>query len=222
MKLLLIEDNIELAKTLCEELRDNFIIEIAHTAEEGEYKAHINSYDLIILDYILPDMRGIEVGKNLRSSGIAIPIIMVTVMLSTKDKVAALDSGIDDYLTKPFDIEELKARIRALLRRPRQVIASNHMKIGDILIDLDKKHVTRGRKVISLRRKEFDLLVYLARNANRVLTREMILNYVWDSSEESDTNIVDVHIKYLRDHIDKPFQTKMIKTLHKFGYKLEI
>jgi two-component system OmpR family response regulator len=136
-------------------------------------------------------------------------------------KVEALNAGADDYITKPFSIAELLARMRALLRRPPQALASNVIAIGDLEIDLNSKRVSREGKSIFLRKKEFYLLEYLARNVGRIITREMILDHVWSTVEEPATNTIDVHIKYLRDHIDKEYERKLIKTVHGMGYKIE-
>lgn len=221
MKVLLIEDEKEMALTIGEGLGRFFTVEVAFSAKEGDYQAQVNEYDVILLDYLLPDMDGIELCRKMRGNGIQTPILMVTGNFETKNKVAALNSGIDDYITKPFSFEELRARMHAVLRRAPQTFVSNTLPIADLTLDLDKKTVERGKKSLSLRRKEFDLLEYLVRNAGKVVTRNMILEHVWDSAYESATNAVDVHIKYLRDQIDKPFEKKLIKTVHGVGYKIE-
>jgi DNA-binding response OmpR family regulator len=136
-------------------------------------------------------------------------------------KITALDEGADDYMVKPFHVKELQARLRALLRRTSQRLGSDVIKVNDVTIDLGKKIVRRGETVIPLRRKEFDLLEYLARNQGKVVTRSMILDHVWDSSYDTFTNIVDVHINYLRHQLDKNFSKKIIKTVHGVGYKLD-
>lgn len=221
MRILLIEDEKDTAQILKRNLDNYFTVEVAYSGEEGEYLASVNDYDLIILDLMLPDMNGMEVTRKLRDNKIFTPILVLTAQFETESKIKALDLGADDYLTKPFSIEELLARIRALLRRPPQVLTSNIISVGDLIIDLNKRLVMRSGKTLFLRRKEFYLLEYLARNVGRVITRSMILDHVWESSNESLTNIVDVHIKYLRDQIDKPFNTKLIKTVHGMGYKIE-
>lgn len=221
MRLLLIEDDKETANTIKEELVDNYIVELAFSGEDGEYQAQINEYDLIILDLGLPDIDGLEVCRRLRENRVQTPILILTGEDDTDKKVSLLDCGADDYLTKPFEVSELKARLKTLLRRSPELSSSNILSIGDLTIDLNKMSVTRGIKTITLRRKEFYLLEYLARNVGRVITREMILDHIWESSEESITNIIDVHIKYLRDQIDRPFEKKLIKTVHGLGYKLE-
>ncbi|MBI2039655.1 response regulator transcription factor [Candidatus Microgenomates bacterium] len=220
MKILVVDDDQEIVDTLKDQLTAYFIIETAQTGEEGEFLAQVNDYDLIILDYLLPDISGLEICQKLRENNIKTPILMLTGKDEVAEKVKALNVGIDDYLTKPFNFDELLARIKALLRRPHP-IQSNLINVGDLTIDLDKGVVRRGQKVIHLRRKELYLLEYLARNVGRVISREMILEHVWDSTEEPLTNTVDVHIKYLRDHVDREFNKKLIKTVHGLGYKLE-
>lgn len=220
MKILVVDDDQQILDTLKDQLSTYFMIETATKGEEGEFLAQVNDYDLIILDYMLPDISGLEICQKLRDNNIKTPILMLTGKGEVEEKVQALNLGIDDYLTKPFNIDELLARVRALLRRP-QIIQSNVIKVGDLVIDLDKGIVRRGQKTIHLRRKELYLLEYLARNVGRVISREMILEHVWDSDDEPITNTVDVHIKYLRDSIDRQFEKKLIKTIHGFGYKLE-
>jgi DNA-binding response OmpR family regulator len=221
MRILLIEDDKEMALTIKQELEKHFLVELAFRGKVGEDLALTNPYDLIILDNVLPDATGVEICKRLRAEQITTPILMLTGKAGVTDKVDALDNGVDDYVTKPFHFDELSARIRALLRRPPQNLESNIIIIGDLIIDLNKKLVTRGDKEISLRRKELYLLEYLARNVGRVITRDMILDHVWKSYDEPITNTIDVHIKYLRDRIDKEFDKKLIKTVHGIGYKLE-
>lgn len=220
MKLLLIESDRKIASTIKQDLEDTYTFDLAFSGEDGEYQAHINEYDVIILDIDLPDMDGLEVCKILRESGIQVPILVLG-EADINRKISLLDWGADDYLTKPFDVNELKARVRTLLRRPPQISTPNLLLVGDLTIDLNKRQVIRREKEILLRRKEFYLLEYLARNVGRVITREMILDHIWESSEELITNIVDVHIKYLRDQVDRPFDKKLIKTVHGLGYKLE-
>lgn len=221
MKVLLVEDDRETAATLKEELEKNYIVEPSFTGEEGEYQAEINEYDLIILDLGLPDKDGKEVCINIRKKDRQVPILVLTGEHDLDTKVSLLDLGADDYLTKPFSLSELQARIRALLRRRNYMLAPNLLSVDDLTLDLHKKIAKRGVKNILLRRKEFYLLEYLIRNAGRVVSRSMILDHVWESNCESLTNVVDVHIKYLRDQIDRPFDKQLIKTVHGLGYKIE-
>lgn len=221
MRILLIEDDNQIAESIKDRLVAHFTVEIALSGEQAEYKLQINSYDLVILDWFLPDTNGLEICQKIRKSGLTMPILMLTGNSEVEKKVMALDAGADDYLTKPFRFEELLARIRALLRRQPQNLLATTLSVDDLTFDLSKRVVKRNGNTIPLRRKELYLLEYLMRNNGQVLTREMILDHIWDSNNESLTNIVDVHIKYLRDKIDKPFKKKLIKTVHGLGYKLE-
>ncbi|HEX8964939.1 MAG TPA: response regulator transcription factor [Patescibacteria group bacterium] len=221
MRLLVIEDDKETAYAIKEVLIDNYVVELAFTGAEGYEKALANEYDLITLDLNLPDINGLEVCKKIRSKGIITPILMLTGQDEISTKVAGLDYGADDYLLKPFNFEELMARIRVLLRRNHPHHMTNTLHVGNLTLDLTKKVVKRGNRSIPLRRKELSLLEYLMRNRGKVITREMILNHVWASIEDPSTNTIDVHIKYLRDQIDKPFVKKLIKTVHGLGYKIE-
>jgi DNA-binding response OmpR family regulator len=221
MKLLIIDDDHETAATLVDELSDHFTVDVAFNGEDAEYLLSVHSYDLLLLDYILPDTNGLELCKKIRQKEIRIPILMLTGENSIDKKVSALNTGTDDYLTKPYSIEELIARIRALLRRSNTTIKTNALLVDDLSINLDTKVVQRAGKEIPLRRKEFDILEYLMRNPGRVISREMLLDQVWDSSHDSLTNIIDVHINSLRDRVDKPFPKKLIKTVHGFGYKIQ-
>jgi len=222
MKILLIEDDKQTAATIQEALKDYYAVDVAYTGEDGEYQAEVNDYDLIILDLILPDMDGVTVCKNIRESEIKAPILILTGKSEIKDKVKALDSGADDYLIKPFSFNELLARVRALLRRGPDALATNKLSIGGLTLDVVANTVKRKGRKIPLRRKCFRLLEYLMRNKGRVVTRSMILEHVWESSIDPMTNTIDVHIKSLRDKIDKQFGTSLIKTVHGLGYKIEV
>ncbi len=213
MKILVIEDE---QQNLSEELKKFHAIDVAFSAREAELKIYHNQYDLVVIESLFINIR------ELRSGGIQTPILVISSNSEVKYKVQNLDSGADDYLTKPFSFEELSARMRALMRRPRDLMVSNVLSIGDLRVDLDNNKVRRGRKSFYLRRKEFAILAYLIRNVGRVLTRDMILGHVWESTSDPDINTIDVHIKHLRDSIDREFRTKLIKTVHGVGYKLEL
>lgn len=222
MKLLLVEDDNAVAETVLAVLASYYSVDRAETGDKAVKLALANDYDGIVLDVGLPDISGLEVCKKLRSSGSTVPVIILTGQFQRSDDiVTGLDSGADDYLTKPFEPKELLARIRALLRRSPQ-LSQEKMVVGELTLDLAKRRVERGGRGIALRRKEFDLLDYMARNPNRVLTRQMIFDHVWDSDANSFNNTVDVHIKYLRDKIDRANSQKLIKTVYGLGYKLEI
>lgn len=222
MKLLLIEDNKHMAATIENNLRKQYVLDVAHTGDRGEYLSYVNEYDLILLDLGLPDMDGIEVCAKIRSSGNTIPILAITGRTNLGDKVRTLDGGVDDYLTKPFQFEELQARMRALLRRKSQpMLLNGQLTVGDLFLDIPSRSVRRAELAIRLRPKEFQLLEYLMRNQGIVITRGQILEHVWESNTDSFTNTVDVHIRKLRDKVDKPFDSNLIKTVHGFGYMMK-
>lgn len=222
MRILLIEDDISLARTIEMSLKPLFAFDMAHTADSGMKMAHYNEYDCLLLDLTLPDLDGLEVCRKLREDGVKTPILMLTARGSIDDRVNGLDIGADDYLTKPFSLVELQARIRALLRRSPDNLTDNTLTVGNVSLDLNRREVYRDGTMVPLRRKEFDLLEYLLRNQGRVLTRSMILEHVWDNSIDPFTNAIDVHIKFLRDRIDRPFDSNLIHTVHGLGYKFEI
>jgi DNA-binding response OmpR family regulator len=219
MKILIIEDDRDLAETIQYRLRARYEVIIANNAKEGQSKLLSDHFDLVILDYFLPDKNGTEICKWARARNIHIPILMLTGQSETSKKVEALDIGADDYLTKPFNFDEFLARIRALIRRHNEKYTGAVITIGDFSIDLDKKIVKRGNKEIELGRTEFDLLKYFVLNRNKIVTRTMIFDHVWPSTFQTDTNLVDVHIKYLRDALDRSFKKKLIKTVYGKGYK---
>lgn len=221
MRILIIEDEKAMAMTVKDELRHTYAVDVCNSGKDGSYQARVNEYDAIILDLTLPDMTGIEVCRSIRQDDVTTPILVLTGRNETESKIHALDAGADDYLTKPFSFNELKARIRALLRRSPHGQLNNKLLLGDLILDTANRTVRRADQDITLRRKEFDLLEYLLRNKNRVVTRSMILEHVWDNNVDFFTNAIDVHIKYLRDRIDRPFDRKLIKTVHGLGYKIQ-
>jgi DNA-binding response OmpR family regulator len=221
MRLLLIEDDYHVISALRRRLRSSYIIDVASNANEGQHLAEVNDYDLIMLDLNLPDRSGLTVCANLRESGFNIPILVITGIVEVGNKINLLDSGADDYLTKPFNIDELKARIRALVRRDSETISSSITELGGVILDSACRTVSRNGSEIILRRKEFDLLEYMMMNTGKTLSRQMIMDHVWEANDNLWTNAIDVHIKYLRDKVDRPFGTKMIKTVHGIGYKFE-
>jgi len=203
-------------------LQPHYIVDVSTTGQDGLYKADTNQYDVVVLDLSLPDQPGLKVCKQLRLGGCTCPIIIVTARTEVQDKVSLLDVGADDYLTKPFNLDELKARIRALLRREGSSNYSSQIIVGDLVVDTASRIAAMQGQPIDLRRKEFDLLEYLVRNAGKTLTRQMILDHVWEMNDNIWTNAIDVHIKYLRDKIDRRFGVRMIKTVHGIGYKLDV
>lgn len=220
MKALVIEDNTVLAKSLKDFLKPSWIFDHAENGEDGMAFIKTNTYDVVILDLGLPDMDGQDVCKAMRKLGIKTPILILSAVHDAESKVMLLDCGADDYLTKPFKANELQARLRALVRRGPQVKTSKTLKIDSLVLDPDKRVVKRGGKTIELRRKEYDILEYLMRNQGKIVSRAMIIHNVWESHGETWTSTVDVHIKYLRDKIDRPYKRKLIKTAHGVGYTI--
>lgn len=220
MKLLLVEDNEYVIKALRRGLRTVYIVEVARTAAEALHKAETGVHDVIVLDLGLPDGDGLEVCQELQARLYPAPILILTARTSLTAKVALLDSGADDYVTKPFRLEELMARIRVLVRRESRATRSSTLQAADLVLDSARRSVTRSGTAIRLRRKEFDVLEYLMHHQGTVVTRAMIIDHVWDAGDNLWTNAVDVHIKYLRDRIDRPFGSELIQTVHGVGYKL--
>ncbi len=224
MKILLIEDDEKLNKALKLSLqRAGFAVDSFTEGAKGEKHFAMNNidYDLLILDLGLPDKSGFEICRNIREWKIATPVLILTGNNQIKDKVAALDCGADDYLTKPFSIPELEARVRALLRRPKEVVPTE-LTVGDIALNSATRKVTRGGNPIPLTLKEFGILEYLMRNSNRVVTRDQILDHVWDFNFNSFSNIVDVHVTSLRKKLNVKKGENCIETVRGVGYKLKV
>jgi DNA-binding response OmpR family regulator len=221
MKLLIIEDNKTIARALQRHLSDEYVVEVASCAEVGLDKAAQSEYVVIVLDLGLPDMSGEEVCGTLRGLGNNTPLLILTGTDTIEARVSLLRSGADDYLTKPFNAEELKARVAALSRRRSTKISRKVIRFGDVTIDTVHREVHRGTIRINLRRKEYDILEYLVANKGRAVTREMIMNNVWESDKESWNNTIDVHVKHLRDKIDRPFAVPFIKTAYGIGYMVD-
>lgn len=220
LRFLVVEDNPRLARQLQAGLEEHqFQVDVTHSGRDGEQMAVANAYDGIILDLMLPDYDGFQLCRNLRRRDISTPILMLTVLSSTADKVAGLEAGADDYLTKPFELDELVARLKALLRRT-QTIENPKLRYEDIEMDLVGHKVFRGPQPIPLTSKEFALLEYFMRNPNRVLTRSMIGERVWDMLFEEESNVIEVYVSRLRSKIDKGFDRKLIHTVIGTGYIL--
>jgi len=222
MKVLVIEDNPRLADRIKNHLRKNYLVEVAQSGDEAIGIAAANTDDIILLDLGLPDMSGLEVCQKLRHLGITAPILVLTGVDTIPSRVSLLDAGADDYMTKPFDAGELKARINALERRRNRSPLSEDLVARDLVLNPATRTVTRDGKDVKLRRKEFDILEYLLKNKGRVLSRQMIINHAWISTSSAWTGSVDVHIKQLRDKIDKPFLVPIIKTTYGVGYSIEL
>lgn len=221
MRILVVEDERKIAEFLKKGLKaEGYAVDIAKDGEEGHFLATTEEYDLLILDLRLPKLDGISLCRKLREEKFAAPILMLTVRDSVRDKVLGLDSGADDYLTKPFDYEELLARVRALLRK-RGAAEATRLQVDDLVIDLPGHSVRRGSKDIPLTVKEFALLEYLMRNAGVVVTRAMIAEHVWDINFDTFTNVIDVSINHLRNKVDRDFKKKLIHTVRGRGYTLK-
>ncbi|MTK14160.1 MAG: response regulator transcription factor, partial [Clostridiaceae bacterium] len=217
-KILVIEDEESIASFIQLELNhEGYIADVAFDGIEGLNKVKKNTYDLIILDIMLPGINGIEVCRKVRQFS-DIPIIMLTAKDDVSDKITGLDMGADDYMTKPFIIDELFARIRANLRIKYDENSKSILKAKDLIMDLDKHQVTRSGRHIELRKKEYDLLEYLLINKEIVINRDQILEKVWGYEYFGDTNVVDVNIRYLRSKVDDPFEDKLIQTVRGVGY----
>jgi DNA-binding response OmpR family regulator len=194
-------------------------VDNAYDGESGLYMAEVNEYDLIVLDLMIPKIDGLEVLKRIRGNRNNVPILVLTAKDTVEDIVKGLDAGCDDYLTKPFEFLEFLARIRALLRREK-IDKEPILKIADLTLSLVTHKVMRGGKEIELTGKEYSLLEYFMRNPDKVLTRTMISEHVWDYHFDSMTNVVDVYVNYLRRKIDKGFEPKLIHTIRGVGYIL--
>ena len=220
MRILLVEDNRRLSDSLRLSLIDDgYAVDAAYDGQEGEAFAESTPYDVIILDVMLPLRSGIEVCQTLRSKRIKIPILMLTARDALEDRVLGLDSGADDYLVKPFEMEELRARLRALLRRESDD-KSGLLTVADLVLDPATHFVQRGGQSIKLTSREFALLEYMLRNPNRLITRQMAEHHLWSYDATILSNVVDVYIRRLRRRIDDPFEVKLIETVRGSGYRL--
>lgn len=219
MRILLIEDNRRLNNSIRASLEeDGYAVDAAYDGVEGQELAEITPYDVIILDIMLPRRDGLEVCRELRQQRNRTPILMLTARDAVDDRVKGLDSGADDYLVKPFAIEELRARLRALLRRDAPE-KTGQLLVADLTLDPATHLVTRAGTAIELTAKEFSLLEYFMRNPHRLITREMAENHVWSYDYDGVSNVVDVYIRRLRRKIDEPFDEKLIETVRGAGYK---
>lgn len=222
MRILVVEDEHKIASSLKQGLEQElYVVDVAYNGLEGFDLASSEEYDLIILDLLLPEMDGTQLCIKLRENNIHIPIIMLTAKGQIGDKILGLNKGADDYMTKPFAFEELLARIKALVRRPKQIL-KNVLEFKDLSLDTLTYEVKRNGKFIQLSSKEFSLLEYLLRHPNQILTKDKIINHVWNYDSNILPNTVEVYIGYLRNKIDKSFKNKtpLIHTVRGFGYKL--
>lgn len=223
MRILVVEDEHRIANNIKKGLeQERYAVDVAYDGTSGFDLASTEDYDIIILDLMLPGMDGLAVCRELRKQGIHTPILILTAKGQTADKVTGLDAGADDYLTKPFSFTELLARIRAITRRPKNALDSI-LKVGGLELDTLEFTVKRDGNAITLSNKEFTLLEYLMRNPGKILTKNQIINHVWDYDADILPNTVEVYIRNLRSKIDLPFGDKapLIRTVRGFGYKIE-
>jgi two-component system copper resistance phosphate regulon response regulator CusR len=223
MKILVVEDEPQVVEFLKKGLLEKgYETEVAYDGQMGERLALKGDFDLIILDVILPVINGYDLCKRFREKGLQVPVLMLTALGTTEDKVSGFDAGADDYLVKPFEFEELLARIKALTKRSSGLIhTSKVIKIADLVLDLNKKSAIRRDKRIDLTGKEFELLEFLMKNTGRVLSRAEIAEKVWDITFDTGTNVVDVYISILRKKIDRDFEQKLIHTKVGLGYYID-
>lgn len=222
MNILLIEDDIGISSALKQALAGSYVVDTVSEGAKGLQLAADGKYQLILLDLHLPDAHGLDICRQLRTNGFSSPILILTADTAVLHKITLLDAGANDYLTKPFSLGELKARIRVL---ERQISADQplpqYLCVHDLVLDNLTHQVRRAGTLIPLRRKEFSMLECLLQNAGIVVTRQALMHYAWSGNQDPWTNTIDVHIKYLRDKIDRPFSIPLIKTIHGLGYKIE-
>lgn len=222
MRILVAEDDVRLANLLQDSLREaGWQVEAVHDGPSAYARLLSGAgYDVALLDWMLPGMDGISVARRLRDLGLGIPILMLTARGDVRDRIDGLDAGADDYLPKPFDLDELLARLRALYRRS-SLTGHGPVRVGDLVVDPVARRVFRGPDEVALSTREFDILYLLATRAGQVVTRLMILDEVWDGETDLRSNVIDVHLAAIRSKIDKPFDTDSITTLRGVGYRLE-
>lgn len=220
MRVLVVEDERRIADFIRKGLTEaGYAVDVAYDGEEGLAWTDVVNYDAIVLDVMLPIRDGIDVCRTLRIRGVGVPVLMLTARDAIDDRVRGLDSGADDYLVKPFAFAELLARLRALTRR-EPVLLNTLLQVADLTLDTTTRIVERGGSIIDLTNKEYALLEYLMRHPNQVLTRSMIAEHVWNFDFDNVTNVIDVHIRYLRRKLDDPFPTKLIQTVRGAGYRI--
>ena len=223
MRILIVEDEEKLAQSLKKGLeKDGYAADYVTDGEAGQRRIEMShkDYDAVILDLMLPKKDGFEICRAIRAQDITIPVLILTARDATDDKVYALDAGADDYLVKPFSLSELQARLRALLRRPEQVLPTE-LAVKDLRLNTTTRKVHRKEKEIPLTLKEFGLLEYLMRHPNQVMTREQILDHLWDFAFDSFSNVVDVHMKNLRKKVDGESNEKLLETIRGVGYRIK-
>jgi len=220
MRVLVVEDDQRILEFVRKGLEEEgYAVDVAQDGDEALDWPAVVDFDAIVLDVMLPGRDGIEVCRTLRTRGVRTPILMLTARDTVEDRVMGLDSGADDYLVKPFAFAELLARLRALMRR-EPVLLGTTLEVADLSLDTVTRQVSRAGQPISLTNKEYALLEYLMRHPNQVLTRTMIAEHVWNFDFDTGTNVIDVHIRYLRRKIDDPHDLKLIQTVRGAGYRI--
>ncbi|MEN9363658.1 MAG: hypothetical protein RI903_966 [Bacteroidota bacterium] len=224
MKILLIEDEPKTVQSLKQGLEENhYAVEVAYDGLLARQLATRNTYQLIISDIIIPGMNGIELCKELRSLGIQTPILMLTALSTTDDKLIGFEAGADDYLAKPFDFKEFLARVKALIKRSNQtILEAQTLRFADLEMDLTSHLVSRSGQSINLTSKEFQLLEYFLRNQEKVLSKAEIAENIWEVEDENSSNLIEVYVNYLRKKVDKGFSSKLIHTQFGMGYILRM
>ena len=222
MKILIVEDELRLLKILVRRLsEEGFVVDTAKDGKISMYLINSYKYDCIIMDIMLPVMDGLSILQSIRAKNINTPVLMLTAKSSVSDRVKGLETGADDYLTKPFSLDELVARVKTLLRR-ENVISVKELNISDLNLNLDTREVKRAGKIIELTSKEYALLEYLLRNKDRLLTKAQIAENIWNYDFKYDSNIVEVYINYLRRKMDKNFKERLIHNVRGMGYILKV
>jgi DNA-binding response OmpR family regulator len=222
MHILIVEDEQRLARLIARVLgEERHVVDIANDGDTGLDLALRGTYDLLILDLMLPGRSGLDICKQVRAQKLQPAILMLTARGSIEDRVAGLRIGADDYLVKPFAMEELVARVDALLRRGRAISDTQRLQVGDLTLDLLRREAQRDGRIIELTAKEFALLEYLMRHPGQVLARTQIIDHVWRYDSDALSNVVDIYIHYLRDKIDRGSARPMIKTMRGVGYRIE-
>src|SRR5262249_36688391 len=219
MRVLVVEDSEKVASVLRRALGvDGYTVDVAEAGEPALAMAAGGRYDAVVLDVVLPGMDGFETCRRLRSAGVGTPILMLTGRGEVTDRIHGLDSGADDYLVKPFSLAELRARLRALARRPSLNSAAKTLRVGDLSLDPASHVVSRGGRPIALTKTEFALLETLMRAPGRVQTRQALIDQVWEGRDDHRSNVIEVYVSYLRAKVDRPFGRRSIKTVHGVGY----
>jgi heavy metal response regulator len=220
MRVLVVEDDQRILDFIRKGLEEEgHAVDVAHDGDEALDWPAVVDFDAIVLDVMLPGRDGLEVCRTMRARGVRTPILMLTARDTVEDRVAGLDSGADDYLVKPFAFAELLARLRALMRR-EPVLLGTKLEVADLTLDTATRQVSRAGQPVTLTNKEYALLEYLMRHPNQVLTRTMIAEHVWNFDFDTGTNVIDVHIRYLRRKIDDPYEPKLIQTVRGAGYRI--